>query len=1140
MTSPIVDDEGRIVGKPPYHDPKDNLKKQYGFDPEHEETSDEKMPTYAISRSDFMRLLRGEELSFGPLRRMISIHDGPFIVLDDGTPSHKITPPEPIEFQEPEDIEELFGIVIDSVYEGPSESIREKIENVLRRFVANVRGVFRGGPGSGHHGHRGRPGEVGGSLPSRETAREREAIRQAEEIGGKRGGFARTLKKIKQFLTPKIEVHRNYQYADVYTEMERYAYDWEGDARDILHSILDRVRLHFPNDTFYGHFVETEEVDLDRVQELVDELWSKRVEAQVNWYLQEIEDRFSLALRSSDEEIAEFLEMSFDDFQSLKALEDRAVKTVLYEQIAEDIFLETREWAGDANIDEVMRDIFLPEFPAYGRPEYKSPQTRLRDWLLKKYEQTTITPFPDFDEVAEYYGELPKKTVRERDMNEPSDQPAIFPGEVHVLVGLDKGEPVSALYGTSLKAEDSFRAFFPVGRDQEESLRLYGIDYENDIKDKKYLYIGYVASKRSGQGYGTEMMMKVLALAGENGWGIAGNSTDQASGFYEKLGAKWVSGSGAETGGMAFWTPTDVKRAYRVLKMIGAGEVMDYENKPVTRAFDLEKLADLFDPAALMTDDPEYRNVRHEQTIDRLWSDYMSNFVAVVRGPLRRIFVEEHHGPGVHPGTKTPQEEHAGGRGAPKPARVSGREREIAAARKVEELPLNEEVYPAKSPAGERVMAGYQPEESRFGWNESLDVVGQIPMAEKMAFLRSLPKDTRTMTADQRLDLAKVFMDMPVDQLVKFREKLADIPPAYAGTTIERNKAKRAGGIRDVFGAVDRYVGMMQKGQERLEKPDEREQLFGRNLINRAAQEFEYNLYGVAFWPDEDRDAFIASMHPKEEETLAERGGPGSGHKGHKGRPGEVGGSLPNGAAAVAEGEEPEEAAEAEEAIVEEAPKIEKVVITVGDEDVPFDNQEQYEKIKQIAAERLEADKKIEPEITDLVTSLANKLGGDMSGIEHRVKSQESLIRKTRMDMIEKDLSEEDALAAISDTVRYTMLFDGDKYVDNVLEVQKVLEDAGYQKYDQKWKNYWRPGDDYDGYNTVYVHGETGQRFELQFHTFDSIKIKKRSHEIYKELRTVPEGEVERRKRLYGMMQELWVQEFDKPEGWERLPGVLK
>ncbi|MCK5548881.1 MAG: hypothetical protein KAI64_07680, partial [Thermoplasmata archaeon] len=45
-------------------------------------------------------------------------------------------------------------------------TLNERIGNVLRSFADRVRDVFRGGAGSGHHAHAGRPGEVGGSAPS--------------------------------------------------------------------------------------------------------------------------------------------------------------------------------------------------------------------------------------------------------------------------------------------------------------------------------------------------------------------------------------------------------------------------------------------------------------------------------------------------------------------------------------------------------------------------------------------------------------------------------------------------------------------------------------------------------------------------------------------------------------------------------------------------------------------------------------------------------------------------------------------------------------------------------------------------------------------------------------------------------------
>jgi len=156
------------------------------------------------------------------------------------------------------------------------------------------------------------------------------------------------------------------------------------------------------------------------------------------------------------------------------------------------------------------------------------------------------------------------------------------------------------------------------------------------------------------------------------------------------------------------------------------------------------------------------------------------------------------------------------------------------------------------------------------------------------------------------------------------------------------------------------------------------------------------------------------------------------------------------------------------------------------------------------------------------------------------VKSENSITRKIREKMLEDGLTEEEAAARINDVNRYTMLFNGDTYVEQVKAVQSQLSEMGYVKYDNKYKNYWKEGDDYDGYNTVMVNEETGQRFELQFHTYESIAIKARSHEIYAELRSMPESRMDRRKELYAEMVSLWQQDFDRPLNWEQLEGVVK
>ena len=42
----------------------------------------------------------------------------------------------------------------------------EKKEKQMGKIIANIKAVFKGGAGSGHHGHAGRPGKVGGSASS--------------------------------------------------------------------------------------------------------------------------------------------------------------------------------------------------------------------------------------------------------------------------------------------------------------------------------------------------------------------------------------------------------------------------------------------------------------------------------------------------------------------------------------------------------------------------------------------------------------------------------------------------------------------------------------------------------------------------------------------------------------------------------------------------------------------------------------------------------------------------------------------------------------------------------------------------------------------------------------------------------------
>ena len=230
---------------------------------------------------------------------------------------------------------------------------------------------------------------------------------------------------------------------------------------------------------------------------------------------------------------------------------------------------------------------------------------------------------------------------------------------------------------------------------------------------------------------------------------------------------------------------------------------------------------------------------------------------------------------------------------------------------------------------------------------------------------------------------------------------------------------------------------------------------------------------------------------------ITTKGGPGSGHHGHAGRPGKRGGSLPGKAGAGSTGGK--------------SPRA-------------------------VAKAILEVARKHEPGITKTVTETVKNLGGQMAGLNFRIKGEDSLSRKIRGYVEEKGISPQQARDSVKDAVRYTAIFDANNYAKGAQAVQKALEQRGWKRYNHQFKNYWRGGDDYDGYNCVFVNDE-GFKFELQFHTPESIRVKEKSHVLYEEARDLPPGA--QRDKLVNEMTSLWGS-VPRPMGWEGLPGVVK
>jgi hypothetical protein len=164
-------------------------------------------------------------------------------------------------------------------------------------------------------------------------------------------------------------------------------------------------------------------------------------------------------------------------------------------------------------------------------------------------------------------------------------------------------------------------------------------------------------------------------------------------------------------------------------------------------------------------------------------------------------------------------------------------------------------------------------------------------------------------------------------------------------------------------------------------------------------------------------------------------------------------------------------------------------------------------------SERAAAD---EPAISARVRALATEAGGRLSGFEHRLKTIASLERKIRTRVrANPELTFE--RPDIVDALRYTVVIDAAAYVAAVRTILERLEADGHRVV--RVKNYWPPGDNYSGVNTVFARGEL--QWELQFHTPESVEVRDAWHPAYEQLRE-PDTPIDERRWLYQLMAVPW------------------
>ena len=120
-------------------------------------------------------------------------------------------------------------------------------------------------------------------------------------------------------------------------------------------------------------------------------------------------------------------------------------------------------------------------------------------------------------------------------------------------------------------------------------------------------------------------------------------------------------------------------------------------------------------------------------------------------------------------------------------------------------------------------------------------------------------------------------------------------------------------------------------------------------------------------------------------------------------------------------------------------------------------------------------------------------------GFQHRLKGHDRIKEKVydRINLLKH--SPEEAVMHVSDTIRYTFEYRESRYTPGVWTDIERLKGEGFKL--NKLKNYWS-NDQYKGINSTWIEPDTGQCFEVQFHTRISFEAKQLTHTAYERIRS--------------------------------------
>jgi hypothetical protein len=139
--------------------------------------------------------------------------------------------------------------------------------------------------------------------------------------------------------------------------------------------------------------------------------------------------------------------------------------------------------------------------------------------------------------------------------------------------------------------------------------------------------------------------------------------------------------------------------------------------------------------------------------------------------------------------------------------------------------------------------------------------------------------------------------------------------------------------------------------------------------------------------------------------------------------------------------------------------------------------------------------------------------GRRLAGLEHMLKGEDRLNEKIADEMTAKpELTISKAVDTVVDSVRFTFTYSPQRYAEGTLSDVERLKAEGFELI--KLKNLWTD-DQYKGINSQWRRPETGLRFEVQFHTPESLGAKELTHGAYERIRSPAPPEERREMKAY-------------------------